>query len=168
MDALAEYFTKTNYNWFFSNEMRVRGKEVFMTDATCRVPSPPGGAMMASMANFTKFLLNGANPDWSGKVICEIVLKSDIVTDTWMRVRVPKELREALMLHNYCEIDGEIWVIPHESKYKEFGSACGWGDTLDEAREMAQEVAKQTKADGLFYDDHVLDKAEEELKKAAL
>lgn len=166
MDALAEYFRQTDYSCFFSNEMRVRGKEVFMTDATCRVPSPPGGVLMASMSNFTDFLLKGIEPDYAGKVICEIVLKSDIVTDTWMRVQVPKELRHALMLHNYCEIDGKIWVIPHESKYKEFGSACGWGATLDEAREMAKEVASETKADGLFYDEHVLDKAEEELKKA--
>ena len=165
MDALAEHFEKTGYNCFFSNEMRETKDEIYMTDATCRVPSPPGGALMASMSNFTDFVLNGAKPDFAGKVICEIVMKSPTVRDTWMRVKVPKELKGRVGLHNYCEIDGQIWIIPHESKYEEFGSACGWGDTIDEAREMALEVAKHIAGEGIYYDENVLDKAEEELGK---
>jgi len=161
MAALAAYFGQTGYDWFFSNEMRIRQSEVFMTDATCRIPSPPGGAMLASMRNFTKFLLEGDAPDWDGEWICEIILKSDTVKDSWMEVEIPPSMRGRMMLHNHCQIDGQTWIAPHDSKYVEFGSACGWGGSLDDAKAMALETAKAIAADGLYFDDHVLDKAEE-------
>lgn len=162
MEAFGDYFEECGYNSFFSVEMRKVGNYVYVTDATCRIPSPPGGAMMASMRNFTDFMLKDESPQYEGSVICEIVLKSDEARDQWVEVDIPKSVRDRIMLHNYCIIDGRTWVIPHDSKYVEIGSACGWGNSYEEASEMALDAAKAVKADGLRFDDHVLEKAEKD------
>lgn len=162
MDALAKYFAQSGYDWFFSNEMRIKDGDYYMTDATCRIPSPPGGAMMAAMKNFTAFMLKNEEPEKLPEYICEIILKSDVPSKGWMGVDIPKGMKDRVMMHNYCEVDGKTWAIPHDAKYVEFGSACGWG-SLEDACQMALETAQAIKADGLYFDDHVLEKAQEAL-----
>ena len=135
MDALSEYFAETDYRCWFSNEMRItKDGTVFMTDATCRMPSPPGGVMLEAISNFTEVITTMARgkiaaPDF-GKTayLTEIVLKSDWVSEHWLEVRVPPRFANLVKLHNYCRIDGHLWVIPHDSQYSEFGSAIGYGD----------------------------------------
>lgn len=161
--ALGKYFGENDYNNFFSLEMRRNKHGIFVTDATCRVPSPPGGVMMAACQNFPDVVLNSANPDYGdARYFCEIVLKSDWVTENWLKVTVPKEWERDYAFHNYCKRDGEISIIPHDSKYKEFGSALGWGATPDDAKEMCIERAEAVKANQLVFDASELDKAEQD------
>lgn len=164
-DALGDYFEDCAYNNFFSNEMRItKDGTVYMTDATCRIPSPPGGVMMHAAKNFPNVVLKGESPDYGdAEYFCEIVLKSDHVRKDFLRVDFPKDLHYAF--HNHCIIDSKTWVVPHGAEYEEFGSALGWGSTLDEAAEMANEAAKALTGDGVHYDDHVLEKAESEIEK---
>lgn len=170
--AISEYTEETQYANFFSNEMReLKDGRVYMTDATCRVPSPPGGVMMTAMRNFTKFVLETAEdgyptPDYGdAQWLCEIVLKSDHLEEHWLEVDIPPSMKERVALHNYCEVDGKTWVIPHDSGYVEFSSACGWGTSLDEAAEMALETANSLTAFHLYFDDDVLRKAEKQFEK---
>lgn len=159
--ALARYFT--DYNNFFSLEMRKNKHGLFVTDATCRLPSPPGGVMMAACQNFPDVVLKSANPDYGdARYFCEIVLKSDWVAENWLKVTFPKKMAERFAFHNYCLRDGEVWIIPHDSKYKEFGSALGWGTTPAEAKSMCIEAAEAVKANQLVFDASELDKAEED------
>lgn len=163
--ALSDYFARENYNCFFSNEMRVRGDDVYMTDATCRIPSPPGGVMMAACRNLLDVLTKGEQPDYGdARYFCEIVLKSDWVAKNWTKVEFPAEIAERVAFHNYCVIDGATWVIPHDSEYEEFGSALGWGKTPDAAMAMCRESAEAVEATGLRFDPKVLDSAREDLE----
>jgi hypothetical protein len=167
--ALGRYFDSVDYNNFFSVEMRQNKHGIFVTDATCRVPSPPGGVMMAACQNFSDVVLKGENPDYGdARYFCEIVLKSDWVADNWLKVTFPKKMAERFAFHNYCERDGEVWIIPHDSKYKEFGSALGWGKTADEAKSMCIEAAETVKANQLVFDASELDKAEEDATNSGL
>ena len=162
INALETYFTQTKYNCFFSNEMRINQHGIFMTDATCRIPSPPGGVMMNACQNLSNVILKGEQPNYGDATyFCEIVLKSDWVRENFLQVTVPNETRYAF--HNYCKIDKKIWIIPHDSKYTEFGSALGWGKTADAAITMCEESAKAVEAYQLVFDATELRKAETEL-----
>lgn len=161
--ALSGYFAEHDYCNFFSNEMRIRNGEIYMIDATCRIPSPPGGVMMAAIENFPKVILDGKAPDYGdAKYLYEIILKSDPVAEEWLNVTFPDEFADRYEFRNYCVRDGQVWIIPHDSKYVEFGSALGWGKSKDAAREMCIEAANAVKAEGIRFDDDVLKEAEEE------
>lgn len=167
--ALDKYLTKCDYNNFFSLEMRKNKHGVFTTDATCRVPSPPGGVMMAACQNFPDVVLKGENPDYGDtRYFCEIVLKSTWVSDHWLKVTFPKKMTERFAFHNYMIKDGEIWIIPHDSKYVEFGSALGWGKTPEAAKSMCVEAAEAVKANQIVFDASELDKAEEDATDSGL
>lgn len=167
--ALAEYFNEQSYNGFFSNEMRVlKDGTVYMTDATCRVPSPPGGVMMAACRNFAAMVLKDKAPDYGeARYFCEIILKSGWVANHFLEISYPPEMEERLAFHNHCKIGEATWAIPHRWGHQEFGSACGWGETLEEAAGMAQETAEAVEAEQLTFDADVLEKAQKQLSKGA-
>ena len=77
-------------------------------------------------------------------------------------------MEDQFAFHNYCKRDGEVWIIPHDSKYREFGSALGWGATPDEAKSMCVEAAEAVKANQLVFDASELDKAEEDAVNSGL
>lgn len=165
--ALSAYFKETDYNCFFSNEMRINKHGIFMTDATCRIPSPPGGVMMNAIRNLSKVILKQEKPDYGeAEYLCEIVLKSDWVADHWLQVTYPED--QNYSFHNYCILDGKTWIIPHDSKYVEFGSALGWGADAESAKEMCVEAAKAIEGFQVVFDASELDKAEEEITDSGL
>jgi hypothetical protein len=162
--VLAAFFSKHEYRGFFSNEMRFSKSGIHMTDATCRVPSPPGGVMMAACRNFADVILKGAAPDYGGaRFFCEIILKSQWVAEHFLKVGFAKEMAQRLSFHNHCMIDGDTWIIPHRWGHQEFGSALGWGKTAKEAGEMAKETAKAVEGCQLEFSEEALDEAMEKL-----
>jgi len=167
--ALGKYFGKHQYRGFFSNEMRVLPNgQVFFTDATCRVPSPPGGVLMAACKNFGPMLATIANgeiatPDFAGDWLFEVVMKSDWAAHHYLEVDMPS--LDGYTFHNYCMIDGKVWVIPHDSEMVEFGSALGWGG-LKDGFDMATDNCKATKADRLSCDKGKIEDVKEEIEKA--
>ena len=165
VDALARHFYELDYNNFFSLEMRKNKHGLFVTDATCRIPSPPGGVMMAACQNFPDVVLKSANPDYgNARYFCEIVLKSDWVAENWLKVTFPKKMADRLAFHNYMVKEGDLWIIPHDSKYKEFGSALGWGPTAESAKQTCIEAAESVKCNQLVFDSSELGKAEEDAR----
>ena len=109
MDACAEHAAATDYRCWFSNEMRIlQDGTVFMTDATCRMPSPPGGVMLEAIRNFTDVvttMARGEVPevDFADTAyVTEIVLKSNWISKHWLEVKVPPRFERLVKLHNYC------------------------------------------------------------------
>lgn len=174
--ALGEYFAETGYRCFFSNEMRVTpAGVVYMTDATCRIPSPPGGVIMNAMRNFPEVvdaIARGKRikPDFGdAKYLCEYILKSDWVSEHFLNVRYSGDFAARVALHNHCRIDDETWVIPHSWGHTEIGSALGWGKTREAAGAMAKQSADAIKAypHSVVFERDVLQIAEEALAKGA-
>lgn len=173
MAAMAKYFKESHYQCFFSNEMRItKDGTVYQTDCTCRMPSPPSGVMIHACKNIDKVLLAGKAPDYGkAEFFCEIILSSADVSHDFLAVSYPKELRGNYAFHNYCEVDGKTWILPNEQwsdaspPYVEFGSALGWGASLSDASEMAEEAAEACKASHLTYGSNVLEKARGEMEK---
>src|SRR6185437_5436481 len=169
LDPFLPYFATRGYNSFFSNEMRItKDRTIYFTDATCRLPWPPSGVMMAACKNFAGVALGNAAPDYGDALyLCELVLKSDWVGHNWLQVNYPKELEQNYAFHRFCVMNGKTWIIPHDSKFVEFGSALGWGKTPDAAKKMCREAAGNIEGYQLVYDNEALDKAEESLSNFA-
>jgi hypothetical protein len=81
-----------------------------------------------------------------------------------LQVDVPN--LDGYTFHNYCMIDGKVWIIPHESEMAEFGSALGWGG-LKEGFDMATENCEAAHANRLDCDKGTLEDIEDEIKEAA-
>ena len=160
------YLAKRDYRNFWSNEMRVmKDGTVYFTDATHRLPWPPSGVMMAACRNFSKVLLEDAAPDYGDtKYLCEIIFCSEALSDQWIEVQFPVAMRRNYAFHRYCMVGEKTWIIPHDSGFKEFGSALGWGSTPEAAKSMCRKAAEALKGYQVKYDDG-LDEAEKDLRK---
>lgn len=170
IEALGSYFRQYEYRGFFSNEMRILPNgQTFFTDATTRVPSPPGGVLMAACKNFGPVMATIANgematPNFAGDWLFEVVMKSDWGSHHYLEVDVPS--LDGYTFHNYCMIDGKVWVIPHDSEMAEFGSALGWG-SLQGGFDMATANCEAVKADRMDCDKGKIEDVKEEIAKAA-
>lgn len=161
--VLAEYFESERYTNFFSLETRIKDGVVYATDATCRVPSPPGGVLMNAVRNLSDVILKRDAPDYGKtKYLYEIILKSDAVADEWLHVDFPQKFKERYAFHNYMVHNGGTWIIPHDSHLVEFGSALGWGADREEAKTMCLEAAEAIKGDDVRFDEHAIDEAEKD------
>lgn len=166
---LAPTMGKLGCRGFYSNEIRVTDEEMtvmlgdkeyqipretaFLIDPTMRCGSPPSESYIELFDNWAEVIWAGAH----GEVVdlepiaqyaAQIVLKSDWVTeDEYLPVYVPEELRRWVKLHNYCIYDGDLTVTPQA--FPEFGMAIGLGDTKEEARDAALEVAERVEATDL-------------------
>ncbi len=167
LDAFQKYLTQKSYRNFWTCETRImKDGTVYFTDATHRMPWPPSGVMMAAATNFTDVILKDAEPDYGeAKYLCELILCSDAITSAWVRVDYPKELRRNYAFHRFCVVDGKTWVIPHSSGFKQFGSALGWGSTIEGAKEMCVDAAEQISGYLVKYEEGDLDKAQADLTK---
>jgi hypothetical protein len=166
LDAFGPYLAKHGYNNFWSNEMRIaKNGTIYFTDATHRMPWPPSGVMMAACRNFVDVLLRGARPDFGdAKYLCELVFCSDAIATEWVKLDFPPSLKRNYAFHRYCIIEGKTWAIPHDSGFKEFGSALGWGATPEAAKEMCKEAAKALKGYQVKFEESELDNAETDLR----
>lgn len=171
--ALGKYFAKTQYRSFFSNEMRVLPDgTTYMTDATCRVPSPPGGTIMRACQNFGAVMRGLAAgkpvaPDFgNAEYLSEIILKSAWGNDHFLEVTIPKGKRDDYAFHNFFQVDGKVWIAPHETRLLEFGSALGSG-SLEQATKAAEKAAEAADAHKLEYGEDTLAKAREVMELAA-
>jgi hypothetical protein len=167
--ALGEYFRQYEYRGFFSNEMRILPSgQTFFTDATTRVPSPPGGVMMAACKNFPKMLAALAKgesiaPEFDGDWLFEFVFRSEWVLRHYLEVEVPS--LDGYTFHNYCMVDDKVWIIPHDSEMREFGSALGWGG-LEDGFDMAMENCENAHANRMDCDKGTIESVKEEIAKA--
>jgi len=165
LNAVGDYFAKVNYRGFFSNEMRIaKGGEAYMTDATTRMPSPPGGVMLQSCTNFSEVVLNGAAPDYGkAKYFCELALTIDGGCSDFLRLRVPDKLKDRYSFRSYFREGDDIWYVPMSDHATIAGYALGWAESLNDAAEMAKEAAKAVKAKNVVFEEAKLEEAVKQL-----
>lgn len=173
--VLCEFFAQTKYRNFFAIEVRIMPNgEAYFTDATCRIPVPPGYALMNAIENLGDVVAQGAKgvpvPLDVGKTkfLAEIILKSEWKVENFLQVRYPEKIANRLAFERHFKIDGETWIIPHvppDYEMSPFGSVIGLGETMEEAAAEAEKVAKQVNAFQLSYGSNVLEEAQEEFAK---
>ena len=171
-EGLAPTFKEYGYRGFFSGEGLVgKDQDMYLTDACCRMPSPPGNVMLEFYTNIADIIWEGAqglcvDPVPAGKFAAELVIKSTWAERNWQPIDFPDKLRRQVKLHNPIRIGKQFYAVPMLYELDAIANAIGWGDTMQDAIDAAKEVAEQVTGYFIKCDCGALDKAEEELQKA--
>lgn len=138
-DKLSSLFKSTQYRMFFSTEVRIDKNGVpFLIDMTCRLPSPPSQLIQEMYGNLDEIIIQGsqgilAHPSPIAKFGVSATIYSSFAEDHWTPIYVDPKVREAVKLHNHCQIEGIDYIIPSNVRMGEVGAVIGLGDTLEDA-----------------------------------
>jgi hypothetical protein len=151
----------------FSNEIRCASKtEGYFIDPTCRMPSPPGELMPEMYekhcyAQALWDLANGRMPVLKPKYLfgAEIILTSGWLEEChWLPIEFPASAKKYIRLKNHCIKDGKYFIVPNNNGAF-FGGAIGFGQTAEEACEMAVKYAETVQGEDVKYEGDVMEKA---------
>lgn len=151
----------------YSNELRVKGGQGVLIDPCMRFGSPPSECMLALIENWDEIILLGANgsleePKFAGKFAAEVMLLSPWAEDNFLAIDVPDEVRERVKLYNHTRIGEVDYIVP---SIAQVGAAVGVGNTLEDAKREALEVANAVKAHQLTYDEQAFDRLDETIEE---
>ena len=169
IDALSE--EGSPYTNFFSFEARKTGDDVFITDATCRIPRPVDAIHMEMWDNLPQIMVAGAKgesvvPKPKGKYAAQIVLSSHWLQDHPLHVTIPDECRDNVKLwHFYRDADGEYWCLPDRLHDPAFGSVVAVGNSVEEVKAKCLEYADAVEADEKRYEEDVFEKIDKEIEQ---
>lgn len=170
--AVAPALKQYNYRNFVSTEIRIekKSKTPYMIDFCARCGSPPSEIMLELIENLPDIFWFGAEGqcidiEAKHKWAAEILLESAWADTNWQAVQFPPKFREWVKLRNATKINNEYYVVPQSSSCPEIGAVIGMGQTMEEAIEMAKEVASNVR--GYFVESFpsALDNAVEEMEK---
>jgi len=148
MDAFAPFLKECGYRNQWSMETRVTDSESFFIDATTRGGLPSTASFLASK-NSPEVIYHGAHGefveiDYGYKFSAECMVKLQGQRGAWETTELKENVREAMLLQNYCEVDGQPWFPPDEED-----AVCdiGWlvvtGDTPIEVAQKMNAIADE-------------------------
>ncbi len=169
-EAFAPLLKEMGMQGLYSTELRVvNPNTAYFIDPCARMGFPSGNAVSELYGNYAEIIEGLADqklvePKPVAKYAAELIISSDNLKHDWLAVDVPAKYGSFMKLKNICKIRNQIYCIPQDD-IGVIGSAVGIGDTLNEAIEMALEVAESVKSqDGSFYEDS-FGKVFEEIEK---
>jgi hypothetical protein len=171
-DAVAPFLKKNKYRGFLSTENKIlkKNNESFMLDATCRLPSPPGGLWWELLDNVDDIVYFGSQgklvqPKYKKKYGCSIIIKSPDAEGSTLCVQYPDKIAHLVKPYNMAIVNGERYILPKETPMPEFGEVVGVGDTMEEAVEQAHDACDQIKAVGLHCPKGGVEEVKEQLEE---
>jgi len=151
-DKLATALKKYNYRGFLSTEIRsTEDGHDYLIDPCCRSGSPPGELYQIIVENLGEVIWYGADgiliePEFAGKWGAELILTSEALAESWVKVSFPKQHDENVKLRYFTEHEGAKYVIPQANKMPFLGAVVAYGDTAKEAIGKVMEIAKTVEA----------------------
>lgn len=146
MEKFSPLMKSFGYRNQWSMEVRVTESENFFIDATTR-GGLPSTASFLSAKNFAEVIYEGARGnfaeiDYGYKFSAEVMVKLQGQRGAWETAELTPEVREAMLLQNFCEVDGQPWFPPDEDDPV---SDVGWlfavGNTPKEVLERMNTLA---------------------------
>ena len=171
-DAIAPHLKEIQYRGFYSHECRInKNGNSMMIDACMRAASPPNELYQVCYENLAEIILEGAQgncitPKPLGKWGAQIQVYNANADTGWTVVDFPEDFEDYVKLRNPVRHDGMWHVSPQHYAMPVVASAVGIGNSMQEAVEMAKEVADSIRGHGIHVPDGSLAKAEEEIDKA--
>lgn len=131
LPILAQY----GYRNFFASEIRVKGKDFYFIDPTCRSPALTSEHHLRNCKNLADVIWQGANgivikPEYEFMFAGEINVYSKSKEDSWKVVEVPKEVEDWFNPTIAGRIKGLTCVAP--STNTELGYLVALGNTIKE------------------------------------
>jgi hypothetical protein len=146
MDAFSPFLHEVGYRSQWSMEVRVTDEKNFFIDATTR-GGLPSSATFLSAKNVAEVIFEGAHGnfveiDYGFLFSAECMVKIHGLPRTWETVELEPEVKEAMLLQNFCEVDGNIWLPADDDEaITDIGWLCVTGNTPTEVAERMNELA---------------------------
>jgi hypothetical protein len=151
-EKLSPQLRKYKYRGFLSTEIRsTEDGHDYLIDPCCRMPSPPGELYQIIVENLAEVIWYGAEgiliePEFAGKYGAELILTSEHLAESWVKVAFPKQYADNVKLRYFTEHDGDRYVIPQANRMPFLGAVVAYGDTAKEAIGQVTEIAKTVEA----------------------
>lgn len=165
-------FKKYGYRGFYSSEIRCgKDHEPYMIDFCSRAASPPNELYQEFYTNLAEIIWQGANgvlvdPEPIAKYGCEVLIHCPWADKNFAPIDFPPEYRQNIKLRHACKINERYYAIPQAVGLPEIGAVVGWGDTVEEAKDMVKEIAETVEGYYIEIPVESLDKADEQLEMA--
>lgn len=168
--AIEHFLKNKDYVNFFSTEMRITKQgQCFLTDATARMPSPPGEMLLELWTNLPEVIYDNSAgspktlPRPRARYAAQVILKSNYAMEHWVEVRIPNEVRERVKMFCPTRINGCEYSVPdNDHEAKDIAAVVGFGNSVEDAVNEAMAIADKVEAYEIYYEKG----AYEELKEA--
>jgi hypothetical protein len=162
-DAMAPFYEAWNTCGMASTEVRILCEKMYgynigegyFLDATQRAGSPPAEIISALYTNLPHIVRACANgemivPVSRAKYAAQVILKSSMAECEATPVSIDKGFEDKVKFRRQCVIDGQTFIIPMDSD-NIIGSTVGWGNSAEEAENMALEAAERVHCRELYF-----------------
>lgn len=135
-EAFAPVLAGYGYTNFWSTEIRVRGKEAFFIDPTCRLGYPSGDAQLISYANLPDIIWAAAegeciDPEPSQPFIVQALIVHKGEDSEWRLIDIPQDAYDWTRLIRPTRVAKTLYSLPPTANACELvGSVLGQGKTL--------------------------------------
>jgi hypothetical protein len=171
-DAIAPLMKQYQYKGFFSTEVRTtKDNKNYLIDMTCRLPLPPSPLyplMFDNLGEIVWGLANGELIEIKPKAKCGLYLSisSTNYQASYQTVYFPEKYRDNIKLVNTVKVDGEYCNMNVNGfPEPEVGCIAVAGNSFEECKKMAEEIAEEVKGFGIMIDTSYIDIAKEEFDK---
>jgi hypothetical protein len=166
-EKMAAQFESYQYRGLYSNDIRVDGKNFYLTDPCCRFASPVGELMLEGFTNYSDIIWGVANgeivkPEIKYGYGAALTLFSE--SKGWIPVQIPDEHRNNVKLHYWSRFNDMDYITPITGAVSSVGVVIALADTLQSAIERVITVAKEVKMPGLTFDEAAFESAEEQIQ----
>ncbi len=151
IDALGPDLKMLGMRGNFHTEQRIADNgEVYITDPCTRLGSPPGEIMGMLITNWADIIYKGAageivDPVTISPYAAQIVKYSEYAEDNYISFEIPDVLMPYFRFRRgFRDKKGLFWSIP-DRHLDQVGSAIGFGNTPEEAIQMAAHVADKVR-----------------------
>lgn len=143
----------------------------YVIDPCLRCGSPVSEVWMEQVTNLADVIWEGADgrmvsPIPSHKYGVIAVIKCDWALRNWTALHIPEEYRRWVKLKNVCRYGDYAYYTPGALEMRDIGGVVGLGDSLDEAIDMATQIAKSIQGYQVCVDTSAFDRIKEEIQKA--
>jgi hypothetical protein len=176
-DGMAPFYERWNTCGMASTEARILSEalhgykvgESYFLDATQRAGSPPAEIISALYTNFPHIVRACANgemitPAPRAKYAAQVILKSGMAMCESTPVSVEKGFEDRIKFRRQCVVGGQTFIIPMHGD-EIIGAAVGWGDTQEQAQDMALEAADNVKCKELYFNANVFEDITETIEQ---
>lgn len=160
-EKLAPVLRELDIRGFWSTEVReIKILGPVLMDPCARAGSPPSEVYMEGFLNWSEHMMAGADGELidlepAGRYMAEIIMRSPRVEKEFLALQFPEEYRQNIKIHGHCILDGIDYACP--LGIQEFASAVAVGATLEEAIDLAKEVASSIEGESISYEANATD-----------
>lgn len=161
-DGMGKMLREREHRGWVSTEVRIGKDRIpYLTDPCLRCGSPPSESQALAYENMGD-VVRGKAPVSKGKYVAQLILKSVFAEKNFLAFDIPEKYRENIKLHNHAVIGGKDYTVP--INVDGVGAACGYGDKIFDAIDMAMEAAEAVKAYDLDYNKAAFEELEKTIE----